>query len=971
MRRWIVALVFLTVCLSASAQTVTTETTSKLTGDGPDAPMLPVPAGAVEPETGLTPTLSVNVPNGQAPHVFNLVQPFVAIPYSSSLRQFDATWNGSPLFLIDPAGTQLNEEPHGYGSNFDFFKPLFSLAGKPAGAGTLEIRGYDASHALLSTVSIPNLILATEPAHVATATIAAMPHPRIYLTPARLAAIQARGAGDIARQRYEAQLQNFLSALHDIPDVLSPEFENRIYSSEDYIPLLGLTYQLKKTSDPTTATACANAAHALVMRIADEYTNGTRTYDRDSGYDIRFGLREMMLGYDWIYDRFTPAERAELVTVATGFVDWYHANGYSESFPLENYYAGYIQGLSLTAVATAGDNTNADRFFTLLRAKLREEMPTLNQRAAGGDWPEGWNYGWYTNTEFSLVNTLLKDLGEDWSFDFDWIQHLPMSLTYGASPDFSATRPFGDYSADYADSTSPSTLCVLSTTTTDGAYAYRLYTSMNAAPANGFHDTGDFSFYEMIFASPQGTTASVAGLPLSYLNAGSGRFFSRSSMTDTNSYWVSTENTPYSNSISGHFGRSNGDTRLYHGGTCLVCPSAYEGNPFDGLAGTTKFSSYIVNGDEQGLSLSKNNQNLFYLEQGNFAAIGMRFESAYAPSRYDQDVVDPAGPLDYMIREVVHLRPGTLIVRDLHRRRHSTDTLAANWHLGPTNAVQNLGGGRYQIGTLNVSTFYPGGVTVAFSNDNDLGDNRIGTLMHLSFTSSTAPLELITVFSETLTATSYTGGVLTLSDGTPVIFGGNDHVRVGNPPPAPTNLVATTNAAASAVTVTWQPSTGATSYELARSANGGGFITVSSNATSPYTDNTVGANIAYLYKVRASNGSFSSYSNVDLATTVPFSDEPISSAVTSVRATHLTELRTAVDLVRAAAGLPAGTYTDPTITPNVTVIKAAHLTELRSQLNAALAALGLVTPTYTDSALTSGISVIRKEHIGELRAAVK
>lgn len=969
MRTATAALAILTICSGASAQTVTSQTSAQLTGDGPGAPMLAIPAGALEPEVGLTPVMSVRLPSSQAKHVFNLVMPSITIPYSGSVRQVEAFWNGSPLFLIDPSGTGLNEEPHGFGSNIDFFKPLFSLAGKTPGAGTLEIRGYDAAHTLLSTVSIPNLILASEPAHVATSTIGAISHPRIYLTSARMAAIQARGTGDIARQRYEAQLQNFLDALHDIPDVLSPEFENRIYSSEDYVPLLGLAYQLNKVTNPSKAATCADAARKLVMRIADEYTNGTRQFSRDSGYDIRFALREMMLGYDWLYDTFTPAQRTELVTVATNFVDWYTANGYANEVPLENYYAGYLQAITLTAAATAGESADADRLFTLLRKKLREEMPTLNQRVAGGDWAEGWTYGWYTCTEFALVNTVMKDFGEDWSFDFDWIQHLPLSLTYTASPDFYGVRPFGDYSADYTDLASPSTLSVLSTTTSDGAYAYRLYTSMNAAAMNGFHETGDATFYEMVFAAPQGTTANVTNKSLSYLNTGTGRFFSRSSMTDTNSYWVSAENTGYSSSVSGHFGKSNGDARLYHGSVCLVCPSAYQGNPFDGLAGTTKFSSYIVNGDEQGLSFSKNNQNLFYIEDETFSAIGMRFESAYVTSRYDQDVVDPADPLDYLIREVVHLRPGTLIVRDLHRRRHSSDTLQANWHLGPTTAVSNLGGGRYDIGSLHITTFYPAGVTVTFSDDDDLGSNKIGTRMALDFASSTAQLELITVFSETLTATTYSGGVLTLSDGTPIAFGSGT-VRVGNPPLAPANLAATASIPATSVTIAWQPSAGATGYRISRSDNGGDFQMLA-DATSPYVDNTVAPNVVYLYRVRAFNGAYSPFSNRDIATTVAFADDPITIAATPVRAAHVNELRAAVDLVRTAAGLPAGAYTNAPIVPNVTLIKAAHVSELRSQLNAALVALGLPAATFTDPTLTIGVSAIRKAHIAELRAAVK
>jgi hypothetical protein len=144
----------------------------------------------------------------------------------------------------------------------------------------------------------------------------------------------------------------------------------------------------------------------------------------------------------------------------------------------------------------------------------------------------------------------------------------------------------------------------------------------------------------------------------------------------------------------------------------------------------------------------------------------MRFESSWPVSRYDENMVSPDNPLDYMIREVVHLRPGTLIVRDLHRRRHASDTLTGYFHLGDS---------------VKVSTVYPQGVSVTYGDDVDGGGNRIGRLMQLDFASSTAPMELVTVFSETLTATSYSGGALTLSDGTRVLFANNTVTVTSSP----------------------------------------------------------------------------------------------------------------------------------------------------------------------------------------------
>lgn len=281
------------------AQTVTSQFTAKLTDSGDNPPILAAVADAQEPaDLKLTPALQVNVPSAATPRIIGFVNPAVAIPFNSRIRQIEAFWNGQPLPLIDSTGTDLVDEAHnfvsGTGSMIPFFKPLFSVSGQAAGPGTLEIRGLDAAHNQLASVMIPNLSIVGPPAAMATATIAAA-RPRIYLTPSRLAVMRARGTNDPAGQRYGAALQLFLNALAAFPDATSPEFENRLYDAENYIPLLALTYQLRKDNDPATAMKVAGAAHALTMRIANDYDTGKRDFGRDTGYEIRFGLRNMML----------------------------------------------------------------------------------------------------------------------------------------------------------------------------------------------------------------------------------------------------------------------------------------------------------------------------------------------------------------------------------------------------------------------------------------------------------------------------------------------------------------------------------------------------------------------------------------------------------------------------------------------------------------------------------------------------
>ena len=98
-----------------------------------------------------------------------------------------------------------------------------------------------------------------------------------------------------------------------------------------------------------------------------------------------------------------------------------------------------------------------------------------------------------------------------------------------------------------------------------------------------------------------------------------------------------------------------------------------------------------------------------------------------------------------------------------------------------------------------------------------------------------------------------------------------------------------------------------------------------------------------------------------------FTNDPLAAQRTVVQALHITELRSAINTVRAARGLSAFTWTDPTLTAGSTKAKALHLTEMRTALNQAYQAVGRTAPTYTDATVT----VIKAIHLNELRTAVR
>ncbi|HKO56898.1 MAG TPA: hypothetical protein VJ276_13570 [Thermoanaerobaculia bacterium] len=188
----------------------------------------------------------------------------------------------------------------------------------------------------------------------------------------------------------------------------------------------------------------------------------------------------------------------------------------------------------------------------------------------------------------------------------------------------------------------------------------------------------------------------------------------------------------------------------------------------------------------------------------------------------------------------------------------------------------------------------------------------------------------------------------------------------GTVPATPQNVVAQATAVNS-VRVTWNAVTGASSYEIYRKSAGGSFVLIGTSASNAFTDTTVAANTAYLYRVRAlGSGGASGDSAYDLATTVIFTDDPLNPG-TLIKAVHLAQLRVAVNAVRAVAGLAPATFTDAA-SPGV-VVKAVHIQELRSALNQALIAIGFPTPAYTDPSLTGVL--IKAVHFQELRNRVK
>lgn len=177
-------------------------------------------------------------------------------------------------------------------------------------------------------------------------------------------------------------------------------------------------------------------------------------------------------------------------------------------------------------------------------------------------------------------------------------------------------------------------------------------------------------------------------------------------------------------------------------------------------------------------------------------------------------------------------------------------------------------------------------------------------------------------------------------------------------------LTATASGPTSA-SLSWTPATGATSYEVYRSSNGASFGLIGTTSGTTFSDAMLQHQRVYLYRIRAmGNGGPLAFSNIDLAGLITFVDAVIVPGVTPIKNAHLSQLRNAVNAVRAAAALPSFQFSAAVDTG--TIVRRSNVADLRVALAQARAAIGL-PPIAHDPAL----AIVRAAHIEELRAGVR
>lgn len=184
----------------------------------------------------------------------------------------------------------------------------------------------------------------------------------------------------------------------------------------------------------------------------------------------------------------------------------------------------------------------------------------------------------------------------------------------------------------------------------------------------------------------------------------------------------------------------------------------------------------------------------------------------------------------------------------------------------------------------------------------------------------------------------------------------------------PSNVTATATGTLT-LQVTWSAAGTATSYQVWRSSNNSPYVPVGTTNGTTFNDTVlVLTPTTYLYKVKSVDASVnvSPFSVLDYATTAVFTSDPLIPGTTTPTAVHLSELRVAVDAMRASIGQLPFSYAGPG-----PLIQAVHITDLRTNLNFVRSTLGLPVLAFTNPLLTPGTTVVRAIDFQEIRAGVK
>ncbi len=579
------------------------------------------------------------------------------------------------------------------------------------------------------------------------------PHPRLLLDGATLTALRQRATSSNPQwTALKAKCDSYIGGNVEYPSGNTyPNLPNlgQGYQGSDYVPALlaeGMCYQVLKTSNASAAATYGAKAVDILMKMSASGSQGQPPCT-DSGYGIRFYGVGMGLGYDWVWDLLTPAQRTQVYTTANAWITaWETPNGcagFEYEHPQSNYYAGYFHAKAAIALATYDENPSGPAEWNdwLNNQFAKRVQPYYQQHLLGGGWPEGYaNYAPLGVLNMTLPLREVKTAtGQDlvhasapYSYPVDSAEYA-MHFTWPSRAYFDDrdTNRSGSGSGSQPPGTTQvglfqQLLGALDYWGSPHTAIFRQYLADVDAATGGFGYADEW--LRFLALDPAGTTAPVSGLPLSYFAPGLGAVAARSDW-GKNAAWMSFRAAPYANNPGqGEEYFDQGSLALVRGGTPLLLnATGWLVHEPSGTADEDRIYSDNFGSFSKGNNYSGNRQiyNIFYVrnlsngapaeQYGQYAATAESNQASTKVAAFEdgnsyvyvlatglQDMYRSfaAGPaVANWSRQIVYLRPNRFVVYDRTTAGSANYDQYLAWHFpaNPASSTTAAGGKRLDI----------------------------------------------------------------------------------------------------------------------------------------------------------------------------------------------------------------------------------------------------------------------------------
>ena len=279
-------------------------------------------------------------------------------PYADAgSDQANLQWDGSAITLD---GSGSHDRPGGNDASLTYQWRILTPAFDSAQSGVIGSQAViaftpDVPGEWTFELTVTNDLgeTATDTVFVRLLTIPAG-HPRVFLTPAKLAALRARATADNPRwTQLKAEADGNADAM------LHKALVSQVLNDASYC---------------TDALALAQA-------------------DVDADEDCASCPGDVALVFDWCYDQMSQAQKDD-------FIAYFNHRGDNPSYGDDpgwgNYWPRHGYSYAVMGLATYGDNPRAGEWLDVYRYQ-HAGLDLLDRIAAGGGWPEGMIYDWIAN----------------------------------------------------------------------------------------------------------------------------------------------------------------------------------------------------------------------------------------------------------------------------------------------------------------------------------------------------------------------------------------------------------------------------------------------------------------------------------------------------------------------------------------------------------------------------------------------